>query len=540
MKHKIKENAGCFFINYFYYTLFMLGWWLVLCIPMALLLMGTLKGLIKQGVWAIFKSIPIEILLSFVLAALYSIGEEKWFTIDTGENGIYRRNAVWYYLWQNFFETLNLISIFVWISRRHHIFHVTTNISIVLGCLYMLITIFSLIGLRKRMRAWINDKSKQNKNVCTYLSLHDFAVGIYCFGARNILESSNFATACKGTLQMFWESKEMLICPHWLYRDFFPEEESRLSRFILFANDLIVDREEVAIVIDEFFAAGKDAAVYIRESESAWYEKIKSRPIHRFYEKKAETDKAVKYMTSGIGHGQVRIPYFGMGMFIHAYPKSLAAIVKYEYIDEEVLRINQIEDPTECFYRLLKVVEYAWHYRALAIISHNPNMYNDLLAKGSFQSSLGLWEKYQNKEKYKYTDQKTMLAYRLVSDLLSGKTCGKTTIYYSELCQIITQLRNRYVGHGTMAFSVSQELLDAVKQLVGIVLGVFYKQEEFLIKEHDISIEQAPLVYYNTEGERSLCLLAGYTGQSNEYEYLDYQYATFRSNVKKEYRLDYK
>lgn len=555
MKRKIKENAGFFFRNYFYYNIIMLVWWIAIC-----LFLGLLKDpLLKEGVWMIIKSIPIEILLSFVLAALYSAGEEKWFPINTDEKGIYRRNAVWYYLWNCFFEMLNLITIFVWTSLLHNFFRVTMIIILVLTCPNMLIKIFTLSRLRKRMGAWIKDASRQNKNVCTYLLKHDFtALRIYPvaeilmkfltndfsvsftdFGVKDILRKSDSATVCKGTLQMFWESKEMLICPHWLYRDFFPEEENRISKFILFVDDKFKDIEETAIVIDEFFAAGKDAAVYFHESESDRYEKITSRPVHKFYEKKKETDKAANYMTTGAQ--QVEIPYFKKGRFLHAYPKSLAAIMKYEYIDGEILRINQIEDSTECFYRLLKVVEYAWHYRALAIISQNPDMYNNLLAKDSFQSSLGLWEKYQNKEKYKYTDKETVKAYRLVSDLLSGKTCGKIIINYSELCQVITQLRNRYVGHGTMAFSVSWELLDAVKQLAAVVLGVFYQQEIFLPEEPEQSKEQVPLVYYNTENSRSLCLLAGYTGKEHKIsEYLDYQFAAFRSNDRVEYQLNYR
>lgn len=547
MKRKIKENAGCFFVNYFCYTLFMLGWWIVLCFPMAFFV-DTLGNLIKKGVWSIFKSIPIEILLSLVLAALYSIGEEKLFpivkekkaeslTMDTDKHGVYRRNAVGYYLWNYVFGMLNLITIFVWISRRYHIFRVTTMIILVLACSDLFRKIFTLSRLRKQMRAWINDASRQNKKVCTYLS------EIPYIGANDIFEKSNFATVCKGTLQMFWESKELLICPHWLYRDLFPEEEDRISKFILFADSMFIDREEAAIVIDEFFAAGKDAAVYFHESSNdryeKRYEKITSHPVHKFYEKKSETDKAINYMTTGTE--QVKIPYFGNGMFIHAYPTSLAAIMKYDYIDGEILRMNQMEDSTECFYRLLKVVEYAWHYRALAIISHTPDMYNDLLTKDSFQSSLGLWEKYQNKGKYKFTDKETVEAYCLVSELLSSKTCGKEKISYSELCQVITQLRNRYVGHGTMAFSVSRELLDAVKQLAAIVLGIFYKQEDYLLEEPDKSKEQVPLVYYNTENGRSLCLLAGYVGQEHKIsEYLDYQFATFRSNDRVEYRLDYR
>ncbi|MCM1261535.1 MAG: hypothetical protein NC313_02350 [Butyrivibrio sp.] len=569
MKRKIKENTGFFFRNYFYYTLFMLVWWVVVSfLTEAVLGLRTLG--LKDGIWVIIKNFPITALFSLALAALYSIGEEKLFPVKTGENGIYRQNAVWYYLWNYLFEMLNLITIYVWISQRYHIFRVTTVIIIALECFGAITTIFTLGSLRKRMRAWINDASRQNKKVCTYLLRQDFAavrislvaemLGILLkhnydigkflkrnydttiityFGVQDILEKSNSATVCKHTLDMFWESKDMLICPHWLYRDFFPEEESRRSKLILFADDVLIDRAETASVIDESFAAGNDVAIYFHEDSLNQYEKITSRPVHKFYEKKAEMNKAADFMA--VGTEWVKIPYFDRGMFIHAYPKSLPAIMKYEYIDGEILLINKIKDPTECFYRLLKLVEYAWHYRALAIISHNPDNYNDLFAKDSFQSSLGLWEKYQENENYKYTDAETVRAYRLVSDLLNGKSCGKKIIYYPELCQVITQLRNRYVGHGTMAFSVSQELLDAVKQLTAVVLGAFYKQEIFLLEETDKSKEQVPLAYYNTENGRSLCLLAGYIGQGHKIsEYLDYKFATFRSNDRVEYRLDYK
>lgn len=516
----------------------------------------------KAGAGPILRSVPAVIIFSIVLAVLYCIVETKWFSISDPKGGkLYRQNAAGYYLLNEFFYVLKPEIILLWISWKYHIFQVSSCIGLILLFLCMLEKTCVLIGLKKRIQNWAVDAAKRNKDVCTYLSLKDF--GPY-FGQGNdnmskILGPCEAASEWIGTMGMIWESEDMLICPHWLYREYFTQED-RNSRFFLFTGGIDglggAIEQETAVIISEFLTEGKDAAIYISKEDNTQPDEVMSHSVKRFNEKKNENDKAAQFLVAG--GSMITIPYFATKEFVHPYPKNRAAIMKYDYIDEELQKIGKLEDSTECFYRLLKVIEYVWHYRALAMLAQDSQMC-EMFVKDSFKSSMGLWERFQNKKSDMYsdiyTDQETVQAYCLISSLLSGGVRRRKKVSYSELCQIITQLRNRYVGHGTMAFSVSEELLEAVRQLAYRVLEIFYQRHEIIVDEskkltierklttdeNEMSTVEVPLVYYNTIGQRSLCLLAGYVGWGNGVaEYLDYRNAAFRSGEIIEYQLDYR
>lgn len=560
MKDKVKNNIFCFFLGELWYG-FLIGVCMMSVSLVDLIkeslsdlnMIGLVVGILIFVILSIvllIRFIPAILFISVILAVLYSFVEEKRFPIVTSEGKLCRQNAEGYYVWNTFIRILKLEMLLLWVTWRYRI----PWFVVILGMIYLICkTCFEIHAqdrLKYKMTGLLKDGAWRSKNVCTYLSVNDFGPYEHILGMnmKKILKPSDVTRVCKGSYGRIWESDEMLIFPHWLWRED-GDNEVDISRFLLFVDRIEVFNRTierwVEKLVDEFYAEDKDrvqkdgkaAAAYIPIGRHRKSKIVYELPVIRFLEEHKENDKAARYLT--VGEDKVAVPYFECMALEHVYPKSRAAVMKYDYIDEEMKKIVNLEDSTECFYRLLKAIEYVWHYRALARLAMDKEGYKTFDGD-SFKSSLGLWEKYQNRDKIKFTDWDTIQAYRLISDLLNGNACGNTKVSYAELCQVITQLRNRYVGHGTMAFSVSQELLEAVKQLAGHVLEVFYRQDDALIDEHYTFNGKIPLIYYNSEDRYSLCLFAGYLGgEGGLEEYLDYKNAAFRSKQIREYQLDY-
>lgn len=505
------------------------------------------ENFITGGLVWIIVWIPISLVISIVLVIIYTRVEEKWCPIIKSENGVYRKKPVRYYFLREFVMKIEVIvtlgTFFMMCFLGYYkksfvesnINVIIINIIIIIICCWSLIKFArKLSGLQKNMEVWINEEGRKNKKICTYIGSEDFSLRRVKGSIRSIISGKEEIKSCSEVNDLIWENENIIICPYCFLKEYVDVENDRIERFIFLNNG--VSEDKIAVidsVIDEYICAQKNIAEYTFVTEEI--RKSEERPIKRFSEKKrGDAERVFQYISGK----DVQIPYFEEKIFTYHYPKSVDVLVKYEYLDGKIEQLNEIREPAECFYQLLKVVEYVWHYRALVELSKEDEK-RQKLAKKPFQSSLGIWEKYQNNVDRSYDDEETVQAYRLIKNVLENKKCGSTKVKYSQLCQILTQLRNRYVGHGTMAFSVSHELLDAVKQLVKIVLDIFYAEEDITIEKDKMLIPGIPLVCDRTSStKRSLGLLAGYMGE-NVAEYLDYENAVFCSKAAITYRLDY-
>ena len=370
------------------------------------------------------------------------------------------------------------------------------------------------------MERWINADIHREKKVCTYITAMEATSRLMGRDLESILKPLGLAKTVSRTMELLWEGQDVLICPHWIYKEYLEKgHEDRRCRLFLLTNVSFEGQNQVMqAVIDEYLSKGIPVAEYVAWSSlfdsdmDSRQDKFIGRTITMYFEKKHQEKKAAQFLINK--ENRTEIPYFNNKVYTHEYPTCRSVKMKYKYADEELEALVQIQDSTECFYRLLKLVEYVWHYRALVSLA-DKNKGQKLWEKGGFQSSLGLWEKQQNQIKHNFVEEETVKAYCLVKRMLKGNTCGNTSVSYPELCEILTQLRNRYVGHGTMAFSVSEELLEALKQLVGAVLDVFYCQEDAVLSENAMFGEQVPMAYFQGKDDNmALCLLAGWSNKS--------------------------
>lgn len=127
------------------------------------------------------------------------------------------------------------------------------------------------------------------------------------------------------------------------------------------------------------------------------------------------------------------------------------------------------------FYTLLKMAEYCIHIRALCMLCSNSESDHGTCGKiinPSFGTLCGL----QEEPELAFQDPELAGALRWL-DMLS---CTKGTSQiktrrasYNELCQVMVRLRNRFVGHGTMIYSMDEQVLAPLATAVHRLVQVF-------------------------------------------------------------------
>lgn len=150
--------------------------------------------------------------------------------------------------------------------------------------------------------------------------------------------------------------------------------------------------------------------------------------------------------------------------------------VKCRYVIEQLTECTKASNEVQEFYGLIKIVEYIFQYRGLYALSRS-----EVIDLSAISFSMGGWNEiqlgYGEKGKEEYREQGLLQAFANV------KKSHRAKITYRDICMFLVELRNRYIGHGTMAYSVSPELLDSVFRMVRCILDEFIKDENIQFNE---------------------------------------------------------
>lgn len=150
--------------------------------------------------------------------------------------------------------------------------------------------------------------------------------------------------------------------------------------------------------------------------------------------------------------------------------------VKCRYVIEQLTECTKASNEVQEFYGLIKIVEYIFQYRGLYALSRS-----EAIDLSAISFSMGGWNEiqlgYGEKGKEEYREQGLLQAFANV------KKSHRAKITYRDICMFLVELRNRYIGHGTMAYSVSPELLDSVFRMVLCILDEFIKDENIQFNE---------------------------------------------------------
>ena len=151
---------------------------------------------------------------------------------------------------------------------------------------------------------------------------------------------------------------------------------------------------------------------------------------------------------------------------------SLPIDDKYNFLHYQLTMIHKTFNSTELFYQLLRMIEYILHYRALYKLS-----VLDVDSVNNFNSfSMGGWAQIQSQlhqvmPKYLEHDE-VHNAYITIQRLLKKRKTPRTCTL-DEIIQSIIEMRNKYLGHGSITFSVSDELLEALMVLTKEIVLIF-------------------------------------------------------------------
>ncbi len=173
------------------------------------------------------------------------------------------------------------------------------------------------------------------------------------------------------------------------------------------------------------------------------------------------------------------------------------------------------------FYNLILIAEYMIHYEALMVLSGS-NM-SDVDKSIMVNPSLGDYVNVINGEK-KYSKESyadIINSARFLDSVAvrNGKSNIKTkAISKKQILEVVCKVRNRFLGHGTIIYAVSGEMVQALGQLVRLLLDEFSQLEDkqSLIDKDVLQTSNTPCLY-----KKHTVLFNG-VDQSGYCAYLDY------------------
>lgn len=562
------ENVFTLFIKkyfmFFIYStdiyLFLYLWWFL--INLIQVFFGKMKF------FDLFTFIPFATkrLILFTLL-YYSLGmsiasfisDLTWKKLSQGKYGLTRRHPFTYY----FFEKLFILTgLFLPI----HFFTIKTgelNKTRIAILIYLVLSIVNLIIDIYKMKKGIKQGFSEDR-VCAYISLTEWN-DRYSTN-REFFHSFRF---CKPYFYLgtdIYKTDNGIICPYWLYLNYLKDDKGKKNvKFILISDpnsiSSITSRQmrQIYRIIDECLQRKEPVLVVHRKNilddtenklytkkinkQSRFLQEILKRPV-QFLCGSTIKEEEVKDFILQDNEKSNLVDYISK---LRGYLDAYANTDKYSYVKEELTKINLASDEVATFYRLVKIVEYIFHYRAIALLAMGKGN-SKHIDKRKFTSSMGSWKAIQNISNKVYKDDEVVQAYRLIDGILNQSLGGKRVVKYHEISDLLTQLRNRYIGHGTMAFSVSTKLLISLMILVLVVL------QEFL--EDGLEISDNDVIKLDAlEGEEVYCmikdpnpmeedpyvgLLSGFTKEERVImEFLDYKKGEILSNTELIYDLSY-
>ncbi len=166
-----------------------------------------------------------------------------------------------------------------------------------------------------------------------------------------------------------------------------------------------------------------------------------------------------------------------------------------------------------CFYSLLKLGEQIVHILWLRMMASKDTVTEAEITRPSIGRITGAVSRYYSAEPF--TEDDAVLSARdyLVEFASKGnkqRSINRKRMRFSEACGLLAELRNRFVGHGVMAYSVTPECVAPMIRFVSWILNVCAKDLE--LKDTDIIV--------TANGKRISCL----SPNKNYYVFGGYKY----------------
>lgn len=236
------------------------------------------------------------------------------------------------------------------------------------------------------------------------------------------------------------------------------------------------------------------------------------------------------------------------------------------YIRQTLARMARKFDEVESFYQLLKIAEYILHCRALLSCREGTGKkFPRSPALGSMEERQRSWpsefdwgtERIQQAVSLLQAacekdvdDENKMAAGQRSGQGAAGKAKDARRAGYSGAMSVLAQLYNCYVGHGTMAYRVMPEIVEALLTIVEPMIRDFQKQGQFPSPADQVAVEACaePIHACMIETElltEHIYLLSFVSRPSGENmavwcEYLDYETGNFlyQGDRKQAFQLD--
>lgn len=511
--------------------------------------------------WDLFKVIPniikplalFNLLLYPLAMGVLDMISRYYSKLSVNDEGITTRSnpfGFWFYQelyaliaiglpYQHFFTK-------VLYMRKTHI------AAIVIIILFFIINVAQDWELRKKRESIV-----QEGRLCAYLSLNEWNAQAAFFKSVGILENNRFSKNYFSQSERVKRLENGLICPYWIYINDFDKRNFSKVKIVIYADKSSImaldksQRQEILKIVDECIARDEPVLV-IHEikvklfsgkttKESSFLQELLKRPIQVISNEDSKQDVLQDFILQDRENAH----YTDLILRYRSYLEALEDKDKYRYIKEELTKIDNAMDEVASFYRLVKVVEYIFHYRAIAMLKDGKGRI-ELINRKRFEASMGIWNDIQNISKKIFREDRVVNSYLLIDRLMNKDAKSKKVVRYQEVCDLLVQLRNRYIGHGTMAFSVSPELLTALMELVLVILEEFAGDGLDIGKEDKLALdvsEEVRCMYisdYESVDFYFRGLICGFMREEKPIiEYLDYNNGMIIATENISYRLSY-
>ena len=144
-----------------------------------------------------------------------------------------------------------------------------------------------------------------------------------------------------------------------------------------------------------------------------------------------------------------------------------------EYIKETLMVLQESSNNVEKFYQFIKIGEYMIHYEALYNISIN-KLYEDKIGTRKIfrNPTLGDWNEFQLEDDKSYNIVKYY--YIELSKILNNTVPNKIKLL--NLKQIITDIHNQNLGHGSISYYISKQYNKNLVQILKVLIEEFDKK----------------------------------------------------------------
>lgn len=143
---------------------------------------------------------------------------------------------------------------------------------------------------------------------------------------------------------------------------------------------------------------------------------------------------------------------------------------------------GNITSSVRCFYALMKICEIVIHTEALGLLEVAENVPRNIEkpSMGTFAQLLNRDERITRECHAQLIESVRFIDCAMVRN---GKSQVKTSeVSYYIICEKLVNLRNRMIGHGTMVYSVSEEIVENLARITLFLLQR-YSQKKFKLEQ---------------------------------------------------------